>query len=138
MHLNPEDVYGIFLELKNRLHQQKSELEEVLQRLETIPEQNICDVQSLVVELRETAEPLPLPEQDLNPHFLHLDKIEAELSGVQKPSKYHKDPQPVEIDQDHIFVDTRYGRKKLLDDIKEDFRKFLITVFLRNPVVQNG
>lgn len=123
MHLNPEDVHRIFLELKNRLYQQKSELEEVLQRLETIPEQNICDVQSLVVELRETAEPLPLPEQDLNPHFLHLDKIEAELSSKQKPSKYHEDARPVEIDQDHIFMDSRFGRKKLLDNIKEDFQE---------------
>lgn len=123
MHLNPEDVHGIFLELKNRLHQQKSELEAVIQKLETIPEQNIRDVQSLVGELRETAEPLPLPEQDLNPHFLHLDKIEAELNSTQKPSKYHEDTRPVEIDQDHIVMDARFGRKKLLDDIKEDFQE---------------
>ena len=123
MHLNSEDVYGIFQELKNRLHQQKSELEEVLRRLEAIPGENICDVQSLVEELRETAKPLPLPEQDLNPHFLYLDKIEATQSGTQKPSKYHKDAQPVEIDQDHIFMDARYGRKKLLEDIKEDLQE---------------
>lgn len=123
MHMNPEDVQEIFLKLRNRLQQQKSELEEVLQKLDAISEQSICDVQSLVMELQETAEPLPLPEQDLNPHFLHLDKIEAELSGVQKPSKYHKDARPVEIDQDHIFMDARFGRKKLFDDIKEDFQE---------------
>lgn len=123
MHLNPEDVRRIFLGLKNRLNQQKSELEEVLQQLEAIPERNICDIQSLVLELRETAEPLPLPEQDLNPHFLYLDKIEAELNSTQKPSKYHEDIRPVEIDQGHIVMDARLGRKKLLDDIKGDFQE---------------
>lgn len=123
MHMNPGDAQEIFLGLRNRLRQQKSELEEVLQKLDTIPEQNVCDMQSLVVELHETAKPLPLPEQDLNPHFLHLDKIEEELSGVQKPSKYHKDARPVEIDQDHIIMDARFGRKKLFDDIKEDFQE---------------
>jgi len=123
MHGNPEDVQAIFLGLRNRLRQQKTELEEVLQKLDTIPEQNVCDIQSLVVELQETAEPLPLPEQDLNPHFLHLDKIEEALSAMKKPSKYHQDARPVDIDQDHILMDARYGRKKLFDDIKEDFQE---------------
>lgn len=123
MHGNPEAVQEIFLGLRKRLQQQKSELEEVLRRLETIPEQHLCNVHALVMELQETAEPLPLPEQDMNPHFLHLDKIEAELSGVQKPSQYHKDVRPVEIDQYHIIMDTRFGRKKLFDDIKEDFQE---------------
>lgn len=123
MHMNPENVQDAFQKLQSRLQQQKSELDEILQKLETIPLQKLCDVQSLVAELKEAAEPLPLPKQDLNPHFLHLDQIEAELGGPQKPSKYHKDVRTVEIDQDHIFVDARFGRKKLFDDIKDDLQE---------------
>jgi hypothetical protein len=35
--------------------------------------------------------------------------------------KWHQDERPMEIDQDHMFVDRNLGRKKGLDDLKQDF-----------------
>lgn len=123
MHERPDEVLRILWELRDRLQKEQSELEELLQRISAITEGNVCDIPSLAHELCEAAKPLPLPEADLEPHFLYLDKLEEVLKEMDKPSKYHIDSKPVEIDQDHIIMDRRFGSKKLLDDIKEDLQE---------------
>lgn len=123
MHENPFESLHILQELSGRLQKEQSELDELLHRISAISEQNIYDIPSLAQELCEAAKPLPLPKADLEPHFLHLDQLEAALTEKDKPSRYHVDSRRVEIDQDHIIMDRRFGSKKLLDDIKEDLQE---------------
>ena len=120
MHSAPESVRKIFLDYKNRLLLQKAELNALLTTAENIPDDALNDLSSLLEILRTPSEALPLPHTDVEPHFLYLDDMEAALDPPEKPSKYHSDAQPISIDQDHIFMDVRYGKKKLLDDLKND------------------
>lgn len=123
MQENPEGIMHILKERRKQLQEEQAELTELLQRMYVISEENICDISSLARELGKTAEALPMPEADLDPHFLHLDKLEEKLAEKNKPSKYHVDSRPVKIDQDHIIMDRHFGSKKLLDDIKEDLQE---------------
>lgn len=123
MRASPETIKPIFREYKLRLDSQKSELEELLQIAGKIDEADLCDIQSLLGQVRSASNQLPLPEYDLKPHFLYLDEMEEEASPVNKTSKYHSDNQSVVIDQDHILMDARYGKKKLLDDLKSDLEE---------------
>ncbi len=123
MRSSPETVRPIFQEYRLRLFSQKTELEELIHTAGKILEDDLCDVQSLLEQIRSVSNRLPLPEYDLTPHFLHMDEMEAEITPIKKARKFHVDIQPVTIDQDHILMDSRYGKKKLLDELKNDFEE---------------
>lgn len=128
----PRQVQPIFTEYRQRLSRQQEELAALVRTAENIELESLLDVDSLLRELRAVSEPLPLPPSDCQPHFAHIDAMETELYPEEE-SKYHRDAVPVQIDQDHIFVDKTMGYKRMLDDVKTDLQERPRTIVPEPP-----
>ena len=85
MQETPGDTRDIFLEYRNRLHQEQRELRKILTLVDRIPEETLTSDKSLVSQIETAAKELPLPRVDVHPHFKYLDDLEAMYTKKKQP-----------------------------------------------------
>lgn len=123
MQTSDTEVLPIFMEYRQRLMEQKKELDQLCQTVTAIQPKALDTMQSLIGQIEAASAPLPLPACDCTPHFRYLDEEEAKLQPSPKEDALHADAQPMEIDQEHLFNTGQLGKKKALDDLREDLRE---------------
>lgn len=123
MQASDTEVFPIFMEYRQRLMEQKKELEQLCQTVTAIQPEALDTMQSLVGQIAAASAPLPLPACDCTPHFRYLDEEEAKLQPAPRENALHGDVQPLEIDQEHLFNTGQLGKKKALDDLKADLQE---------------
>lgn len=116
-------VQPIFMEYRQRLTQQKQELDQLFLTVSAIQPDDLGTMQNLIGQLHTASASLPLPASDCTPHFRYLDDEESKLQPPPKEPALHADAQPVKIDQDHLLNTGQLGMKKTLDDLKEDLQE---------------
>lgn len=116
-------VQPIFTEYSQRLTQQKQELDQLFLTVSAIQPDDLVTMQTLIGQLQTASASLPLPVSDCPPHFRYLDEEEAKLQPPPKEPTLHADAQPIKIDQDHLLNTGQLGKKKALDDLKEDLQE---------------
>lgn len=93
----PEEVPSIFINYRQRLNAQTTELQTLSAAVNTIQPEALNSIQDLLCGIRAASTALPLPTIDYTPHFRY-------------------------IDQEHLFVNRQLGYKMALDDLKTDFQ----------------
>ncbi len=123
MQASDTEVLPIFMEYRQRLTEQKKELDQLFRTVTAIEPEALDTMQNLIRQIAAASAPLPLPACDCTPHFRYLDEEEAKLQPSPKENALHADAQPLEIDQEHLFNTGQLGKKKALDDLKEDLQE---------------
>lgn len=87
---NPAETKQIFSAYKSRLVSEERELLAILTVAAAIPEDRVTDVEALAREMSGITEDLPLPAQDVHPHFRYLDELEETLTRKNRKSNLTK------------------------------------------------
>lgn len=115
MQENPGEVPEIFSQYRSWLRQQEAELKKLLTAAEQIKPESLKDWETLTDQMERTAGNLPLPEHDIRPRFRYLDEIEE----IRRTTAVKG---AMEINDKTILAFSAMGKKKLLDDVREDIR----------------
>lgn len=120
----PETIQTIFPQYLSWLRQQQERISELLSASERVDLEKTKTAQDLTDQIERAARNLPIPASDIHFRFRQLDELEAERTrALINPAvtNIHRDAVPMQIDQDHIFVDKRMGIKRMIEDTKDDF-----------------
>ena len=120
----PETIQTIFPQYLSWLRQQQEKISELLTASEQVDLEKTRTARDLTDQIEYAARNLPIPASDIHFRFRQLDELEAERARtLMNPSaaNIYRDAVPMQIDQDHIFVDKRMGIKRMIDDTKDDF-----------------
>lgn len=108
-------VPEIFSQYQSWLQQQETELKKLLSAAEQIQPESLKDWETFTDQMGRYVKDLSLPKQEIRPRFRYLDEIEDE-----RKTKAVKGA--MEINEKVILSFSTMGKKKLVDDLREDIR----------------
>ncbi len=94
---NPEDIPSIFQAYRDRLREEKQDLEHILSIADSIPDETLTSADVLITQMKPLTDQLPLPLVDIHPKFRYLDELEEaytmrkkKMRMTEQEKKQHK------------------------------------------------
>lgn len=81
---NPEDIPSIFQAYRDRLREEKQDLEHILSIADSIPDETLTSADVLITQMKPLTDQLPLPLVDIHPKFRYLDELEEAYTMRKK------------------------------------------------------
>lgn len=84
MTAQPEETVEIFRGYRQRLLEEKRNLDEIVKVAMEIDEETLCGSDDLISQMETVASAMPLPVVDIHPHFRYLDALEETFTVRRK------------------------------------------------------
>lgn len=84
MQETPGETADIFKDYRERLREEKRDLEEILSVAEAIAEEELSSADDLICRMESVTKELPLPIVDIHPRFRYLDQLEESYTRRKK------------------------------------------------------
>ena len=81
---SPEETTAIFRAYRERLRDEKADLEQILELVDAIADDELASAEELAARMETVTTDLPLPAVDVRPRFRYLDELAESYSESRK------------------------------------------------------